>query len=88
MGALPWVVQCCYFKVQIALIFRRVWSEQSGSCLCMSSYGIVYRMVYMILYDVWFSMIWCMLSFGVWYGMVWSDIRYGMVYDIVWYGVV
>ena len=28
-GASPWVVQCCLFKVHIALILCRIWREQS-----------------------------------------------------------
>ena len=32
LGALPCVVQCCLFLVKIALIYCRVWSEQSASC--------------------------------------------------------
>ena len=32
LGALPWVVICCVFQVQIDHIFCRVWREQCASC--------------------------------------------------------
>ena len=41
LGALPWVVHCCVFYVQIARIFCRVWREQSASCFVWILYEIV-----------------------------------------------
>ena len=50
MGALPWVV---YFEVQIALIFCRVWSEQSASCFVQAKslcrYGCMYFLTALVL---------------------------------------